>query len=248
MKRDIWGDIIWGDILYYILVSLPLMCLVGFDIFGMVSCYKHTSSQEYINKQDSIRNERYRQDSIQECIRNEKLKPFDYQIKFGLKSLKYNKEKNIHGGGSFFLGCGSVSISENIWEDYYFYVETKHGILLAHVPVEAAYIIETDSIEPCIVKTYGHIQYQEKIQSFFHGSQREGYLIYATDEEMRPLQVYISNYKSLENLNSYPLDYGLISLSYDHIERRAKRHRISQNYIQIYVPKNTIIEKFEAYQ
>jgi len=243
MKKEILSDII-----HYTSIVLTVAGVVGLMIFGMFSCHKYMSSQEHIDKQDSIRNEKHRQDSIQECIRNEKLKPFDYKIKFGLKSLKYNKEKNICGGGSFFLGCGSVSISENVWEDYYFYVETKQGILLAHVPVEAAYIIETDSIEPCIVKTYGSIQYQEKIQSFFHGSQREGYLIYATHENMRPAIVYISNYKSLENLNSYPLDYGLTYSNYDQIERRTKRHRINQNYIQIYVPKNTIIEKFEVYQ
>ena len=51
-----------------------------------------------------------------------------YIVSHPIRSLQFERLGTIQGSGHFFLGCGNVSIGEEIKEYYYFYELTNKGV------------------------------------------------------------------------------------------------------------------------
>ena len=199
--------------------------ILGIIVLFTSCCYPTDEDKLRWQKE---REEKVRTEFVADSIYKEKLKPFDYKVKFGLKSLKFDRIEETGVAGSFFLGCGSVSSYKHTHDEYYFYVVYKEGARLEHAPTHKVYIIETDSIEPCVIKVYPNVHWKEydKFEKKL-GGHSDGYTFsgyrkrYSHDTFDNPSEM--DNWRIGDYLDGSP-------------------------YIQLYVPVGTIIEEYRGYE
>ena len=143
-----------------------------------------------------------------------------YIVTHPIRSLQFERLGTIQGSGHFFLGCGNVSIGEEIKEYYYFYDLTDKGYQLKRSPRETTYLLECDTLEPCV-------------RRIFTGKKLK------RNDGSGAFQVWnglFFEWMSLETIVTTDWE------KYDYVFDG------NRNYIQLIIPEGTIINYYNTYE
>jgi len=141
--------------------------------------------------------------------------------------LKYSEEYSGSIQGYFILGYGFIdgNLSNNKY--YYFYRKTSVGLILDKLPADRVHLIETDNISPRIRIIYSDVK-MVKATPFDTNPSIYKVLTIGSCGCLNPKYHTVGDYTDL-----YNIAWGVIDNQY--------------NYIQIIVPKGTIIENYSGY-
>lgn len=142
-----------------------------------------------------------------------------YVVSNPIKSLQFERLGIIQGDGHFFLGCGNVIIGEEIKEYYYFYELTPNGYQLRRSDRTTTYLLECDTIDPCVRRILKGKKITRKDESEVFG-----------------IGGILTDWISLDKIEN--MDWEQLEYIFDG----------TNNYTQLILPEETIINYYNTYE